>query len=1057
MARVTLAGVFLLSVLVLVMVLPDKGNQLVIGVNPLHESGSSNVGSAPILRMGSGITSPSGAVIVKQLSTPTQYPARHSLPAHSQAALGSESAGKRELAVISSLDSFEAKTTFPTTSFDGLQFGSNGVHMDNYEPPDVQIGVSSDYVVEMVNLLGEVWTKQGVSLSTFSLSSFYGAVINSSDSLSDPRVVFDAGSGRWFATLLDEDSSSVLLAVSQSSDPTGNWGFYRFPAHNSYCPDQPILGYSSVHVTISVNNYLNGCSGQFIEAEYMLLNKSELVALASVNWHTFYSPSEFSVHPVESLASTTVQYMVCSTCAPNSIELFTVTGVPPQTPTVQTVTLPVGMMTRPPNATQFGSQKTLDTGDNRVLGAAYDQDKIWLAFSDGCYPQGDATLRSCMRLVQLNPTTQAVVQDIEIGDKGIYYLYPALTVDNKGNLVILAGFSSSLNYPSLMLTGQISGARNSIENSTLLKAGTGPITCNTSNCRYGDYFGAAVDPSDPGTVWVAGEYGKATGWGTYIASVQTSTYNQALVTMAYAVRGGGSSFSPPTLSYVSNGVPRTATLTGTPTTYFMDSGTAWSVTNPLSGSTPSERWQSNQQNRGIANTGTSVSFIYYHQYNIPLAYAVVGDGTGYQGPMVQLTVFGNSLSYAASGTRWADSGGSYVLTNPLPGSTFSERWWSPEAGGLVLTANGIPVAYYHQFLVTASYSLVGQSASASPPILHYVGGGSNFQASLTRANQELWADSASSWSVPNPLPGSTSSERWATQNDASSTISGALSIAPNYFHQYALSVSFSVVGGGTPPNLVFTFSVFGVTSSIQLATSEQIIWSDRATAYTLPSILNGSSAGEQWIASGATSGMVSNQMTISPNYQHQYYFAFQAVPPEGGQVLTSSGWYDSGMKVGLSVAVVVGWQFEGWTGYGSGSYSGPNSTETLAGDGPANQTATFYPGLEVTTVGSGSVSYSGATTTGSVQPGTIYTIYVPKGSTITVTANPYSFLYSFEQWTEALSGGTAHGDVTVNSPSTLTATFGYNYVSILGIIVVVAALGTGVYVFVRRRGYGAST
>src|SRR6185312_16698783 len=40
--------------------------------------------------------------------------------------------------------------------------------------------------------------------------------------------------------------------------------------------------------------------------------------------------------------------------------------------------------------------------------------------------------------------------------------------------------------------------------------------------RYGDYFGAAADPTDPATVWVAGESGTdiagGSGWSTYVAS-----------------------------------------------------------------------------------------------------------------------------------------------------------------------------------------------------------------------------------------------------------------------------------------------------------------------------------------------------------------------------------------------------------------------------------------------------------------------------------------------------------------------------------------------------------
>jgi hypothetical protein len=43
--------------------------------------------------------------------------------------------------------------------------------------------------------------------------------------------------------------------------------------------------------------------------------------------------------------------------------------------------------------------------------------------------------------------------------------------------------------------------------------------------RYGDYFGAATDPTDPSLVWVAGQIpklGVPHGWGTVIASLSVS-------------------------------------------------------------------------------------------------------------------------------------------------------------------------------------------------------------------------------------------------------------------------------------------------------------------------------------------------------------------------------------------------------------------------------------------------------------------------------------------------------------------------------------------------------
>jgi hypothetical protein len=68
--------------------------------------------------------------------------------------------------------------------------------------------------------------------------------------------------------------------------------------------------------------------------------------------------------------------------------------------------------------------------------------------------------------------------------------------------------------------------------------------------RYGDYFGAARDPSQPGLVWVAGEQSVevpgARSWSTSVASVQVSppggdaARGEAVVCHSGCVRGSSS-------------------------------------------------------------------------------------------------------------------------------------------------------------------------------------------------------------------------------------------------------------------------------------------------------------------------------------------------------------------------------------------------------------------------------------------------------------------------------------------------------------------------------------
>jgi hypothetical protein len=95
--------------------------------------------------------------------------------------------------------------------------------------------------------------------------------------LSDPRCYYDAQTARWFLTVLEIDvnpytgafgyRSSELIAVSQTSDPTGNYGLFSFDTTNDgiggtpsepNCPclgDQPRIGADAHGFYISTDSY----------------------------------------------------------------------------------------------------------------------------------------------------------------------------------------------------------------------------------------------------------------------------------------------------------------------------------------------------------------------------------------------------------------------------------------------------------------------------------------------------------------------------------------------------------------------------------------------------------------------------------------------------------------------------------------------------------------------------------------------------------------------------------------------------------------------------------
>jgi FG-GAP-like repeat/CARDB/Divergent InlB B-repeat domain/FG-GAP repeat len=133
-----------------------------------------------------------------------------------------------------------------------------------------------------------------------------------------------------------------------------------------------------------------------------------------------------------------------------------------------------------------------------------------------------------------------VVQDLTYGAAGKYYFYPAVITDASGNLEVVFSRSSASDYADVRVTGRLlTDPPDTVQPSIQLHPG---LTYNTSG-RWGDYFGAALDPSDPTKVWVVGEYAESSsiGWGTRVAQLKFGDW----LTVTKSGTGGGTVSSGP--------------------------------------------------------------------------------------------------------------------------------------------------------------------------------------------------------------------------------------------------------------------------------------------------------------------------------------------------------------------------------------------------------------------------------------------------------------------------------------------------------------------------------
>jgi hypothetical protein len=96
-----------------------------------------------------------------------------------------------------------------------------------------------------------------------------------------------------------------------------------------------------------------------------------------------------------------------------------------------------------------------------------------------------------------------------------------------------------------------------------------------------------------------------------------------------------------------------------------------------------------------------------------------------------------------------------------------------------------------------------------------------------------------------------------------------------------------------------------------------------------------------WSDGGAISHTVTPlaSTTYTANFTTQYYLTMNS--GAGGSVSPASGWYNSGASVNISATPAISFNFDNWTGSGSGSYSGNSSTSSVTMNGPITQTANF--------------------------------------------------------------------------------------------------------------------
>jgi hypothetical protein len=651
------------------------------------------------------------------------------------------------------LEDEEGKPRFPGV-------GSNGS-----APPDPNLAVGPNHIVQMVNTEVAVYDKNGNLHSGFpkTIGSVFGALGGScTGNFGDPIVQYDKAADRWLISQLGSFSAPFYecIAVSQTSDPTGAYNLYAY-SFGTNLNDYPKIAVwptstNSAYLA-TYNLFANG--GPFVGAALCAYDRAAMLSGAAspasicytIANDASYLPSDLdgstlppAGSPAYFLTFETLSSLRYYQLAPNFANPASSTLSAPIDINVASFSEACGGGTCIP---QPGTSQQLDSlGDRPMYRMAYRNfaDHDALVVNHSVAAGSSVGVRWYELRSPLNGAFTLYQQGTFAPDSTYRWMASA-AMDAAGDIAIGYSASSSSVFPAIRYTGRTSSdPLGTMRAETSMLEGSGSQTGGLS--RWGDYSAMRIDPSDDCTFWYTNQYQPSNGsfnWATFIGSFRLSTCSttadfsvSASPASQTVVQGSATSYTATvaasggftgTVSLSASGLPSGATATFNPTSISGAGSSTMSVT--TSASTPAGSYT-------LTVTGTSGNLTHSTTVTLVVNAASSPNFSISASPSSQTVTQGGSTSYTATvtpsggftGTVSLSAGGlptgasaSFSPTS-ISGGTGSSTMSvttssSTPAGTYTLTITGTSGSLTHSTTVTlvvTSTGTPGFSVSASP-------------------------------------------------------------------------------------------------------------------------------------------------------------------------------------------------------------------------------------------------------------------------------------------------------------------------------------------------------
>ncbi|MCY7376996.1 MAG: carboxypeptidase regulatory-like domain-containing protein [Pyrinomonadaceae bacterium] len=428
----------------------------------------------------------------------------------------------------------------PTLSFDGI---SNRENNDAYGfaviPPDMNGDVGPNHFVQSVNILTRIYNKNGAPLTpAFKLSDVF-AVLNTPCSVANfgnPITLYDPLADRWILSQFCTNAPPFrqMIAISQTSDPTGAYFAYEFVMPNLRLNDFPKLGVWTDAYYMSTDEFVgNDFRGNGV---FAFDKKKMLAGDANAGFIYFNLPTTATERRGGYLPSDLDGLNAPPANAPNTFITYTATEYgdandalrlfdfhadftnPNNSTFIERAESPIIVApfdpTSPPDRVDIAQPapgEFLDAQSDRLMyRAAYRNfgasESLVVNQTVRVTPVNEI-YRAGVRVYELRKQSGAfaVREQATIGTNDLSRWIGSAAQDNQGNLAIGYSAASEIEKPSIRYSGKLAsepvGTFRTEEN--LIK-GTGVQT--GFGYRWGDYSQMTVDPSDDCTFWTTGEY-----------------------------------------------------------------------------------------------------------------------------------------------------------------------------------------------------------------------------------------------------------------------------------------------------------------------------------------------------------------------------------------------------------------------------------------------------------------------------------------------------------------------------------------------------------------------